>query len=90
MYVIAGEAALSEVRGRMPGWSVDCAGPSAAETLMGGGQLAESRQSDGRVMEMSTDTPRDHPRGTGFTGYRIGIHPEQLCFERFMGNPFDL
>lgn len=22
-------------------------------------------------------------------GVSIGIHPEQLCFERFMGNPFD-
>ena len=42
----------------------------------------------GKVMEMSEAEPesiraaRDH-------GVSIGIHPEQLHFERFMGNPFD-
>ena len=56
---------------------------------MGDGQLAESRSSDGRVMEMSADTPATIHAARDY-GVPIGIHPEQLCFERFMGNPFDL
>ena len=42
----------------------------------------------GRVMEMSADDPRSIQSAREF-GISIGIHPEQLCFERFMGNPFD-
>ena len=42
----------------------------------------------GRVMEMSADAP-ESIRAAREYGVSIGIHPEQLCFERFMGNPFD-
>ena len=42
----------------------------------------------GRVMEMSEDEP-ESIRAAREYGVSIGIHPEQLCFERFMGNPFD-
>ena len=42
----------------------------------------------GRVMEMSEDEPASIRVAREY-GVSIGIHPEQLCFERFMGNPFD-
>lgn len=42
----------------------------------------------GRVMEMSEDAP-ESIRAAREYGVSVGIHPEQLCFERFMGNPFD-
>lgn len=42
----------------------------------------------GRVMEMSEDEPGSIRTARAY-GVAIGIHPEQLCFERFMGNPFD-
>ena len=42
----------------------------------------------GRVMEMSGDDPDSIRAGREY-GVSIGIHPEQLCFERFMANPFD-
>ena len=42
----------------------------------------------GRVMEMSEDSP-ESIRAAREYGVSIGIHPEQLCFERLMGNPFD-
>ncbi len=42
----------------------------------------------GRVMEMSEDEP-ESIRAAREYGVSVGIHPEQLCFERFMGNPFD-
>lgn len=42
----------------------------------------------GRVMEMSADAPGT-VRAARDYGVSIGIHPEQLRFERFMGNPFD-
>ena len=42
----------------------------------------------GRVMEMSEDAP-ESIRAAREYGISIGIHPEQLCFERFIGNPFD-
>jgi len=42
----------------------------------------------GRVMAMSADAP-ESIRAARQYGVSIGIHPEQLCFERFMGNPFD-
>ena len=42
----------------------------------------------GRVMEMSRDAPESVQAAREY-GISIGIHPEQLCFERFMGNPFD-
>ena len=42
----------------------------------------------GRVMEMSEREP-ESIRAARHYGVSIGIHPEQLCFERFMGNPFD-
>ena len=42
----------------------------------------------GRVMEMSADDPGSIQAAREF-GVSIGIHPEQLCFERLMGNPFD-
>ncbi|MDE0447585.1 MAG: hypothetical protein OXH96_13010 [Spirochaetaceae bacterium] len=42
----------------------------------------------GRVMEMSADSPRTIQAARDY-GVAIGIHPEQLRFERFMGNPFD-
>lgn len=42
----------------------------------------------GRVMEMREDAP-ESVRAAREYGTSIGIHPEQLCFERFMGNPFD-
>ena len=42
----------------------------------------------GKVMEMSGDDP-DSIRAAREYGVSIGIHPEQLCFERFVGNPFD-
>ena len=42
----------------------------------------------GRVMEMSEDAP-ESIRAAREHGVSVGIHPEQLCFERFMGNPFD-
>ena len=38
---------------------------------------------------MSADTPATIHAARDY-GVPIGIHPEQLCFERFMGNPFDL
>ena len=41
----------------------------------------------GKVMEMSHDNP-DSTRAATDYGMSIGIHPEQLCFERLMGNPF--
>ena len=42
----------------------------------------------GRVMAMREDAP-ESIRAAREYGISIGIHPEQLCFERFMGNPFD-
>ena len=42
----------------------------------------------GKVMEMSADDAGSIQAAREF-GVSIGIHPEQLCFERFMGNPFD-
>ena len=42
----------------------------------------------GRVMEMSASDP-DSIRDARRYGVSIGIHPEQLHFERFIGNPFD-
>ena len=42
----------------------------------------------GQVMEMSGDTPHSIEAARAY-GLSIGIHPDQLCFERFMGNPFD-
>ena len=42
----------------------------------------------GRVMEMSSAAPGSI-RAAREYGESIGIHPEQLRFERFMGNPFD-
>ena len=42
----------------------------------------------GRVMEMSEDAP-ESMRAAREYGVSVGIHPEQLCFERLMGNPFD-
>lgn len=42
----------------------------------------------GRVMEMSEDAP-ESIRAAREYGVSVGIHPEQLCFERLMGNPFD-
>ena len=42
----------------------------------------------GTVMEMSEDAP-ESIRAAREYGTSIGIHPEQLCFERLMGNPFD-
>ena len=42
----------------------------------------------GRVMEMREDEP-ESIRAARAYGVAIGIHPEQLSFERFMGNPFD-
>ena len=42
----------------------------------------------GKVMEMSEAEP-ESIRAARDYGVSIGIHPEQLHFERFMGNPFD-
>ena len=42
----------------------------------------------GKVMEMSEADP-ESIRAARDYGVSIGIHPEQLQFERFMGNPFD-
>ena len=42
----------------------------------------------GKVMEMSEREP-ESIRAARQYGVSIGIHPEQLYFERFMGNPFD-
>lgn len=42
----------------------------------------------GTVMEMSEGEPGSIQAARGY-GVSIGIHPEQLQFERFMGNPFD-
>lgn len=42
----------------------------------------------GRVMEVREDAP-ESIRAAREYGIQIGIHPEQLRFERFMGNPFD-
>ena len=42
----------------------------------------------GRVMEMSADAPATIQAARDY-GVAIGIHPEQLRFERLMGNPFD-
>ena len=42
----------------------------------------------GRVMEMSATDPSSIHAARKY-GASIGIHPEQLHFERFMGNPFD-
>jgi len=42
----------------------------------------------GRVMAMSATAPGSI-RAARQYGMSIGIHPEQLRFERFMGNPFD-
>ena len=42
----------------------------------------------GRVMEMRADAPQSIQAARAY-GVSIGIHPEQLCFERFLGNPFD-
>ncbi|MDE0024026.1 MAG: hypothetical protein OXP69_06365 [Spirochaetaceae bacterium] len=42
----------------------------------------------GRVMEMNADAPATIPAARDY-GVSIGIHPEQLRFERFMGNPYD-
>lgn len=42
----------------------------------------------GRVMAMSAAAPGSI-RAARQHGVSIGIHPDQLCFERFMGNPFD-
>ena len=41
-----------------------------------------------RVMEMKADDAGSIQAAREY-GKSIGIHPEQLCFERFMGNPFD-
>ena len=41
-----------------------------------------------RVMEMNADAPATIRAARDY-GMSIGIHPEQLRFERFMGNPFD-
>lgn len=42
----------------------------------------------GKVMEMSEADP-ESIRAARDYGVSIGIHPDQLHFERFMGNPFD-
>ena len=42
----------------------------------------------GKVMEMSADDAGSIQAAREY-GISIGIHPEQLCFERFMDNPFD-
>ena len=42
----------------------------------------------GTVMTMSAGEP-DSIRAARDYGVAIGIHPEQLRFERFLGNPFD-
>ena len=42
----------------------------------------------GWVMAMMADAPGTIQAARDY-GVSIGIHPEQLCFERFMGNPFD-
>ena len=42
----------------------------------------------GKVMEMSEKEP-ESLRAAREYGTSIGIHAEQLCFERFMDNPFD-
>ena len=42
----------------------------------------------GRVMQMSAHAPATIQAARDY-GVAIGIHPEQLRFERFMGNPFD-
>lgn len=42
----------------------------------------------GRVMEMRADRPGSIQAAREY-GVSIGIHQEQLCFERFIGNPFD-
>ena len=42
----------------------------------------------GRVMEMNAVDPASIRAARDY-GVSIGIHPEQLHFERFMGNPFD-
>jgi len=42
----------------------------------------------GKVMEMSEAEP-ESIRAARDYGVSVGIHPEQLHFERFMGNPFD-
>ena len=41
-----------------------------------------------KVIEMSSESP-DSVKMAREYGISIGIHPEQLCFERLMGNPFD-
>ena len=41
-----------------------------------------------RVMELKADDAGSIQAAREY-GKSIGIHPEQLCFERFMGNPFD-
>ena len=42
----------------------------------------------GMVMEVREDAP-ESIRAAREYGVSVGIHPEQLCFERLMGNPFD-
>ena len=42
----------------------------------------------GKVMEMSEKEPESLRTAREY-GTSIGIHAEQLCFERFMDNPFD-
>ena len=42
----------------------------------------------GMVMAMRADAQGTIQAARDY-GVSIGIHPEQLCFERFMGNPFD-
>ncbi len=42
----------------------------------------------GKVMAMRADAQGTIQAARDY-GVSIGIHPEQLCFERFMGNPFD-
>ena len=42
----------------------------------------------GKVMEMFDAKP-ESIRAARDYGVSIGIHPDQLHFERFMGNPFD-
>ena len=42
----------------------------------------------GRVMDISENAPGSAQAARQY-GISISIHPEQLCFERFMGNPFD-
>ena len=42
----------------------------------------------GRVMQMSAGVPATITAARDY-GVSIGIHPEQLRFERLMGNPFD-